>query len=391
VEGLEAAEPFRDTLRGERRRADQSFERGGRLGTRTVSARPDPSPPSTDEGEEPCAAEAEQEEHSVAGQHLLDPSRRQAPRGADLLGGVREPGDHGQPHDRAEREPRAAEDDGNEELKREHRPVCGWVRDCRELDAERSGQTGDRRRGRHGAEPEPGDRHAEAEGCFDVIPARGKRDAGAAAREDREREECEREQREPDRVVDGRRELLSEHARLRHHEALGAAGDARERRQREQDDPAENPGADGDERAAQPAGRESGQDAAGTGDEHGEQERRQQGHAALRARDRLGKGADPEERALPERGDPGEPDCVPQPHRGEREVDEAGEIDQPALRKHGGGEQGCREQQGPEGRRPAPARAELPRRCDERASRLAEHHRSDAHARPGTGSERSDR
>jgi hypothetical protein len=55
------------------------------------------------------------------------------------------------------------------------------------------------------------------------VPARGQPDARPAAREHGEGEEGEAEQGEPEHVVRGRRERLTEHARLRHHEPLGAA------------------------------------------------------------------------------------------------------------------------------------------------------------------------
>ena len=68
----------------------------------------------------------------------------------------------------------------------------------------------------------------------------------------------------------------------------------------------------------------------------------------------------PKNAPCPSDGIPASPTAYAEPDRGEREVDEAGEIDQPALREHGGSEQGRDEQERPERRRPAPARRGAP-------------------------------
>ena len=191
------------------------------------------APPVTRGREQASAAEAEDEQHPVAGEHLLEPPGREAAETADLLRCIRERADQEQADDWAERQPRSAEDDRHEELERDGWPVRRRVRDLEQLDSEGARNAGDH--GGSGEDPKACacDRYTEPRRGTPLIAGRGNAEPGRPGRDHRERENGEREERDPDHVVVGRRQRVAEHRRLRQHEALRSAGDPGERGQQE--------------------------------------------------------------------------------------------------------------------------------------------------------------
>ncbi len=391
VERDEALEALGEPACGERLGAGHARERfdvGGRKDVRRGFAVP--APPAADRRQQADTAQSEDEQQAVARQHLLEAPGREPTQRTHLLGCVRERGDEEEPCDGAERRRDTADDDCDEEREGEHGPVRRRVGDPRELDRERSRETGDRSRGRERSEPQPRDGDAERERGVGVLARRREREARRSARDDGERDDRQGQEHDAELVVRRRRQRPAKQFRLGEDEALGAARDTGERGQGEGDDPAQDPGAGGDEGTSQPAGRKPREHARRRGYDDGEQERRQERPASFRACDRLRKGPDSEKGALSERRDPRQADRVREPDRGHGQVDEGSEVGHAAgERQHAGRDQGGCDRHHRERRAEGPTGADVPARSGERPTRLLEDRR--AHARPNAASERSER
>ena len=145
VERDEAAEALRQAAGAQRfgaTRLEVARAREASVSERAAAAF-ERAPPVTRGREQASAAEAEDEQHPVAGEHLLEPPGREAAETADLLRCIRERADQEQADDWAERQPRSAEDDRHEELERDGWPVRRRVRDLEQLDSEGARNAGD--------------------------------------------------------------------------------------------------------------------------------------------------------------------------------------------------------------------------------------------------------
>ena len=160
------------------------------------------------------AAEAEDDEDEHRRDHRVEACGFGALGGAHQVAHLGHEEIDAEADGRAERRPRAAEQDGDEELEREERPERVQVGDAGEVDREGPGQAAHRGRADERREPQPADRGSERRGRGGAL---GRRREPDPVRRSRQRHECqcrERQQRQGELVVPDGAETVLEHESL---------------------------------------------------------------------------------------------------------------------------------------------------------------------------------
>ena len=194
----------------------------------------------------------------------------------------------------------SAEHDGDEELRREQRPVRCGIGHQGEMDTEAAGRRRKRGTEREGRGTQSGHRDPESFRGRSVLAGGRERDAHGASPEHPEEQNGERRQADAELVVNRRRELDPRDAALLDRDALRAAGDRGERCEPDRDEPGQEPGEHRHERRTQTARHGPDHTACECGQDDSRQHGALGGPAGLRLQHRRRESAESDECALAE-------------------------------------------------------------------------------------------